>query len=145
MKKNTVLSSLNLEKKRLEMRIKRLLKEKGTISERMENIKLEKIVDDLQHEKVELEERIERLEKEKADVIQHIKVKEIIGELRCPKNYQCYRTKYKELCKAELLGKLKIVQCLEEDPQGCIFSLLYKDAYYCQCPLRNYIAEKIVR
>jgi len=144
-KKNTVLSSLTLEKKRLEARIKRLLKEKETLSEKMEHIKLEKIVDDLKHEKAELEERIERLEKEKADVIKHIEVTEIIGELRCPKNYHCYRTKYKELCKAEFLEKLKILHCLEEDSQGCIFSLLYKDANYCQCPLRNYIAEKIER
>jgi seryl-tRNA synthetase len=144
-KKNTVLSSLNREKKRLEARIKRLLKEKETISEKMEHIKLKKIVDDLKHEKAELEERIESLEREKADVIQQIELTKIIGALRCPKNYHCYRTKYKELCKAELVGKLKIVHCLEEDSQGCIFSLLYKDAYYCQCPLRNYIAEKIER
>jgi hypothetical protein len=144
-KKNTLLSSLTLEKKRLETRIKRLLTERETISEKMEHSKLEKIVDDLQDENAELEERIERLEEEKEDVIQQIEVTEIIGGLRCPKNYHCYRTNYKELCKAEFLGKLKVVHCLEEDSQGCIFSLLYKDAYYCQCPLRNYIAEKIER
>ena len=144
-KKNAVFSSLILEKKRLEARIKRLLQEKETISEKMEHIKLEKIVDDLKHEKAELEERIERLEKEKTDVMQDIEVTEIIGGLKCPKNYRCYRTKYKELCKAEFVEKVKIVHCLEEDAQGCIFSLLYKDAYYCQCPLRNYIAEKIER
>jgi uncharacterized protein (UPF0335 family) len=142
-KKNTVLSSLIREKKRLEARIKRLLREKETIREKMEQVKLEKIVDDLKHEKAELGERIERLEKEKADVMQHIEVTEIIGGLRCPKNYHCYKTQYKELCKAEFIENLKIMNCLEEDSQGCIFSLLYKDAYYCQCPLRNYIAEKI--
>ena len=144
-KKNIVLSSLSLEKKRLEARIKRLLKEQETISEKMEHIKLEKIVDDLKHEKAELEERIERLENEKSEVVQHIEVTEIIGGLKCPKNYRCYRTKYKELCRAGFVEKLKILHCLEEDSQGCIFSLLYKDSYYCQCPLRNYIAEKIER
>ena len=144
-KKNTVLSSLTLEKKRLDERIKRLLREKEAISEKMEHIKLEKIADDLKHERAELDERIERLEEEKSDVIQQIELTAIIGELRCPKNYHCYRTKYQKLCKAEFVEKLKVVNCLEEDSQGCIFSLLYKDAYYCQCPLRNYIAEKIER
>lgn len=144
-KKNAVFRSLILEKKRLEARIKRLLQEKETISEKMEHIKLETIVDDLKHEKAELEERIERLEKEKTDVMQDIEVTEIIGGLKCPKNYRCYRKKYKELCKAEFVEQVKIVHCLEEDAKGCIFSLLYKDAYYCQCPLRNYIAEKIER
>jgi len=144
-KKNIVLSSLTFEKKRLEARIKRLLTERETISEKMEHITLEKIVDDLKHEKAELEERIERLENEKSNVIRQIELTEIIGGLKCPKNYHCYRTNYKELCKAEFLGKLKVVHCLEEDSQGCIFSLSYKDAYYCQCPVRNYIAEKIER
>ena len=144
-KKNSVLHSLTLEKKRIERRIKRLLQEKETISEKMEHVKLEKIVDDLKHETAELEERIERLEKEKTDVMQDIEVTEIIDGLNCPKNYRCYRKKYKELCKAEFVEQVKIVHCLEEDAQGCIFSLLYKDAYYCQCPLRNYIAEKIER
>ena len=102
-KKNSVFSSLILEKKRLESRIKRLLKEKETISEKMEYINLGKIVDDLKHEKAELEERIERLEGEKTDVMQHIEVTEIIGGLKCPKNYRCYRRKYKELCKAEFV------------------------------------------
>ena len=144
-KKNTVLSSLTFEKKRLEVRIKRLLTERETISEKMEHIELEKIVDDLKHEKAELGERIERLENEKEDVMQQIEVTEIIGGLKCPKNYHCYKTQYKALCKAEFVEKVKVLNCLEEDSQGCIFSLLYKDTYYCQCPLRNYIAEKIKR
>lgn len=124
-KKNAVFSSLILEKKRLEARIKRLLLEKETISEKMEHIKLEKIVDDLKHERAELEERIERLEKEKTDVMQDIEITEIIGGLKCPKNYRCYRTKYKELCKAEFVEKVKIVHCFEEDaPRMYIFPLV---------------------
>lgn len=144
-KKQTVLSSLSLEKKRLDARIKRLLREKETISEKMEQVKLEKIVDDLKHEQAELEERIERLEKEKEDIVEHMEVTEIIGGLKCPKNYHCYRTKYTELCRAAFVDSLKVLHCLEENAQGCIFALSYKDAWYCQCPLRNYIAEKIKR
>ena len=144
-KNTTVLNSLTREKKRLEARIKRLLKEKEAISENMERITLEKIVDDLKHEKEELEERIERLEMEKTDVEQQIEITKIIGGLSCPKNYNCFRSEYQKLCKAEFVEELKVVNCLEEDSRKCIFSLPYKDACYCQCPLRNYIAEKIER
>ena len=144
-KNTTTLNSLTREKKRLETRIKRLLKEKETISENMGCATPRKIVDDLEHEKAELEERIERLEMEKTDVIQQIEISNIIGGLSCPKKYNCYRSKYQKLCKAAFVEELKVVNCLEEESQKCIFSLPYKDACYCQCPLRNYIAEKIRR
>ena len=142
-KRNTLLKLLRFEKDTLEGRIERLLKEKEEISEKIKHIELENLLVGLNHEKDELEERITNLEKEREDVVRDMKVVGFMGELKCPKNFKCYKKKYDKLCKTEYFGETKVLLCLEEEPQSCIFSLSYKDTYYCQCPLRNYIAEEI--
>jgi hypothetical protein len=140
---NTLLRILKFEKETLEGRIARLIKEKGEVTEKIKKIKLETMVVDLNQEKEELEERIEKLEREREDVVRDMKVVGFMGELKCPKDYQCYKKRYEELCKTEFFGETKILHCLEEEPQSCTFSLSYQDTYYCQCPLRNFIAEEI--
>ena len=142
-KRNTLLKLLRFEKVTLEEGIERLLREKQEMSEKIKHIELEKLVGSLRNEKEELEERIETLEKEREDVVRDMKVVGFMGDLKCPKDFQCYNKKYEDLCKTEFFGETKVLLCLEEEPQACIFSLSYKEIYYCQCPLRNYIAEEI--
>ena len=141
-KAKKILILLSIEKEKLEERIQRLLREKEVLDKKLKKAKLEKLVVDLMQEKEELTERIESLEKEKEDITSHRKAVEIVGDLKCPKDFQCYKSKYKALCKAGVNGNPDILHCLEEEPNECIFSLSYRDTYYCQCPLRNYIAEK---
>ena len=71
------------------------------------------------------------------------KVEEIIDGIKCPKDFECYKSGYDNLCKAEDIGIESFLVCLEEDPVSCKFSIPYGDAYFCQCPLRVYIAKKI--
>ena len=142
-KRNTLLKLLRFEKVALEGRIERLLREKQEMSEKIKHIELEKLVGSLRNEKEELEERIEKLEKEREDVVRDMKVVGFMGDLKCPKDFQCYKRKYEELCKTDYFGETNVLLCLEEEPQSCTFSLSYKERYYCQCPLRNYIAEEI--
>ena len=142
-KRNTLLKLLSYEKEILEGRIERLLKEKEEVSEKIKHIELENLLVNLNHEKDELEERITNLERERKNVIQDMKVVNFMGELKCPKNFKCYKKKYEKLCKADYFGETTVLLCLEEEPQSCTFSLLFHNTYYCQCPLRNYIAEEI--
>ena len=142
-KRNTLLKLLKFEKKTLEERIERILNEKNEVAEKIEKTKIEEMVVDLKQENEELEERIARLEREREEVDRDMKVVGFMGELKCPKDYQCYKKRYEELCKTEFFGETKILHCLEEEPQSCTFSLSYQDTYYCQCPLRNFIAEEI--
>ena len=142
-KVNTLLKLLNSEREKIEERIQAILIEKEVLVGKIRETKLEKLVVGLKKEKEELEERIGSLKKEKEDVITHRKVVEIIGELQCPKGFLCYKSNYNELCKAGFNGKPGILHCLEDEPNECIFSLSLRNTYYCQCPLRNYIAEKV--
>jgi predicted RNase H-like nuclease (RuvC/YqgF family) len=142
-KRNTFLKLLKFEKDTLEERIERLLKEKKEVSRQIEKTKFEKMIVDLKQGIGELEERIKNLERERKTVIRDMQVVEFMGELKCPKDFQCYKRKYEKLCKTEYFGETKILHCLEEAPQSCTFALSYKDTYYCQCPLRIFIAEEM--
>jgi hypothetical protein len=77
----------------------------------------------------------DELEKEIAD---------IVGHLRCPKDFKCYRSGFESLCKARRAeGAVSYLVCLEENSQECIFSrhISMGDFYLCSCPLRRYIAD----
>jgi hypothetical protein len=71
-------------------------------------------------------------------------IAEIIGGLKCPKDFKCYRSGFKALCKARQIGgAASFLECLEEDPRECIFSKFVSTGFYlCSCPLRKYIADK---
>jgi hypothetical protein len=69
---------------------------------------------------------------------------EIIGSLNCPKDFECYRSGFETLCKAEDVVLDSYLHCLEKDPVECKFSvILFGDRYYCECPLRIYISKKL--
>ncbi len=70
-------------------------------------------------------------------------IAEIIGELQCPKDFKCYRSGFENLCKARNIGVELFLECLEEIPQKCKFSLMIGRSYLCECPLRNYIFKKL--
>jgi hypothetical protein len=70
---------------------------------------------------------------------------EIIGELKCPKHFKCYKSGFENLCKARDVGIESFLECLEDVPLDCKFSISFGRAYYCQCPLRVYISKKLVR
>jgi len=70
-------------------------------------------------------------------------IAEIVGELQCPKDFKCYRSGFKNLCKAKDLGMNTFLQCLEESPRNCPFAFDFGSTYFCKCPLRVYIAKKL--
>ena len=69
-------------------------------------------------------------------------VEEIIGGLKCPKDFKCYESGFKALCKAKgTAGTVTYLECLEDNSQ-CLFavSMPEGDSNICSCPLRRYIA-----
>ena len=71
------------------------------------------------------------------------KINEIIENFKCPKGFSCCTEGLEKLCKAEELGPDLLLECLEENPTSCSFSLHFDSRYYCECPLRIYIANKL--
>ena len=73
-------------------------------------------------------------------------IDKMIGQMQCPKNFQCADAGLEELCKAENIGLEHYLECGEDDAPSCKFSLTFgNSAYYCQCPLRVYISKKLRR
>jgi len=70
-------------------------------------------------------------------------IEEIIGEMKCPKDFKCYKERFEDLCKAKDIGLRSFLECLEENPYECSFSVSFGRSYFCQCPLRVYIAKKL--
>jgi len=71
-------------------------------------------------------------------------LEEIIDKMQCPKEFKCYKSGLNSLCKAKKFDVYESLMCLnDEEAQKCLFSVRYAYKYFCQCPLRNYIAEKV--
>ena len=69
----------------------------------------------------------------------------VVGNLQCPKDFKCYRSGLKTLCKAKRAeGAVTYLECLEDNPQKCVFAkhISGDDFNICSCPLRRYIADK---
>jgi hypothetical protein len=69
------------------------------------------------------------------------KLREVIGDLECPKDFKCCVEGFENLCKAEDIGLDSHLKCLEEHPVNCPFSVSFGRSYFCRCPLRVYIAK----
>ncbi len=70
-------------------------------------------------------------------------IEEIISQFKCPKDFRCYKSGLKVLCKAKDIGLDTYLECMEVYPQTCPFSVAFGYSHLCQCPLRVYIAKKL--
>ena len=70
-------------------------------------------------------------------------IEEIIGQFKCSKDFECYKSGFETLCTAEDVGMVSYLHCLEEDPRNCLFLLTAPHTNYCECPLRVYISKKL--
>ena len=53
-------------------------------------------------------------------------IKKVMNEVKCSKNFICYTSGFKTLCKAQNIGDSSFLGCLverlEDDPQNCQFA-----------------------
>ncbi len=71
------------------------------------------------------------------------KIEKLMKVLQCPKDFICYKSGLETLCKAKKFGIHSLLECLEENPQECPFSITFKTASFCECPLRIYIRKTL--
>jgi hypothetical protein len=70
-------------------------------------------------------------------------VEEIIDGLKCPKDFSCYTSNFKSLCRAKDVGLESFIVCMASDSAECKFSIQFGGLIFCQCPLRVYIAKNL--
>jgi hypothetical protein len=66
----------------------------------------------------------------------------IMSDLECAKDFICYTSGFETLGKVKA-GPKRFIKCLEEPPYLCSFSWFLGTGYYCKCPLRNFIFNKL--
>ena len=71
------------------------------------------------------------------------RIKDIIGQMQCPKNFKCANSGFDNLCRARDFGLENYLECLEANPSECRFALPFGSTHFCQCPLRVYVSKKI--
>jgi hypothetical protein len=69
-------------------------------------------------------------------------IEEIMGGMKCPKDFACFESGFEVLCRARTIGTEQFLLCLEENPLHCKF-VSVEHGYSCQCPLRLFIATKL--
>lgn len=74
---------------------------------------------------------------------QRTEIEKIASEVNCRKNFQCYKSESAKVCKARDIGLEQYVECLEDDPQNCEYSLSFGVGYFCRCPLQLYIVKRL--
>jgi len=73
-------------------------------------------------------------------------IEQIMAEMRCLKDFECYKSELENLCKVEDIGVDGSVVCVEQTPRACEFSLFLEyNKRLCLCPLRVYIAKRFNR
>jgi hypothetical protein len=70
-------------------------------------------------------------------------VEEIMSGLTCPKDFRCYHSGFRNLCKAKDIGLASFVACLMSDPLECKFSLLFGGVFFCTCPIRIHLSKNL--
>jgi hypothetical protein len=66
------------------------------------------------------------------------KIEEIMGYLQCIKDFQCYKSGFEVLCKAQDIGSDRYLKCLESHPKKCPFSIGFETGHVCRCPVHLY-------
>ncbi len=72
-----------------------------------------------------------------------LQIEKIMSEMTCPKDFQCRKTGFENLSKTKRCGPF--LECPQEKAQTCEFALSFGYAYFCQCPLLNYVAGNMTK
>ena len=68
-------------------------------------------------------------------------IKAILASSTCPSSCKCYINKQDEICKARTTDLHNLLECLEDNPEDCTFSVAFGGSYFCKCSTRIEIAE----
>lgn len=75
------------------------------------------------------------------DLKKHIE--KIVKGMNCPKDFICYKSNFKHICKVNIFGFEGVLECGEKEPSACSFSRKYLEKYQCTCTIRAYIFRKL--
>ena len=60
------------------------------------------------------------------------RIEEIKVKINCPQNYMCIESGYENLCKGQDMRVEPYIECLDEHPSRCSFSIRFGSSYWCK-------------
>jgi hypothetical protein len=69
-------------------------------------------------------------------------IEELVGQ-KCQRDFKCYKFTADVFLKAKDIGSALFLDCLEENPIECQFSISFGYSYFCRCPLRVFISKNL--
>jgi hypothetical protein len=73
----------------------------------------------------------------------HREFNDIIADVDCVKGFECCTSGFVNLCKIRINEENSFIECLEESPDPCTFSLPCEEKKFCLCPVRIHIAKTL--
>ena len=70
-------------------------------------------------------------------------IEKIMSEMKCPKDFACYKSDFKNFSKTKDISLESFVECSNKDAWQCEYSFLFGFSYLCKCPLRVYVVKKL--
>ena len=70
-----------------------------------------------------------------------IKIKQASENSTCSHGCKCYKLKPDEICKARATDLENLLECIEDDPEQCTFSMAFGGTYFCKCQTRIELAK----
>jgi hypothetical protein len=69
-------------------------------------------------------------------------IEELVGET-CSKDFKCYKLRADVSFPKKDDGSVLFLECMEENPVECKFSMSFGYSHLCQCPLRVFISKEL--
>jgi hypothetical protein len=91
----------------------------------------------------EMEKVIQKSDQKELEQEFKKEIEEIMSRMKCPKDFKCYKSGFKELCKSKDTRVGSFVECLEENYRACIFSQPFENKRFCLCSMRTHIVKKL--
>ena len=69
-------------------------------------------------------------------------IEKIMMGMTCQKDFECYKSGFRYLCKTRGAEKDDCLICLEDQSHTCSFSSIVGKETHCSCPLLNHISKQ---
>ena len=70
-------------------------------------------------------------------------IEKIVSGMQCSKNFECAENDFEHLCKARDFVLEEYLECVEDNPSLCQFSVHLGYRHFCKCPLRVYLTKRL--
>jgi hypothetical protein len=73
------------------------------------------------------------------------RIEEIIRSISCSKDFVCYTSGFRNLCKVMRFAGGQMLECMARPDSTCEFRAAFGWGHICRCPVRRYIAQELQR